>query len=100
MGLPIKNLDPSNTGGPNNMWSDVGFSFYNYPEVNNISSLSIRIYAYKGVNSGYGGYMAMIIWWLQPILLFPMLEILPCLMNQIYNSSYYSGGIGQSLNLS
>jgi hypothetical protein len=96
-GTTYKKSGSLNTGGPNNMWGDVGFSFYNYPEVNNISSLSVRIYAFKGINSGSGGYMAIDNLMITADTIVSNAGNITLLdESNIYNS-YYSGGIGQAI---
>jgi hypothetical protein len=96
-GTTYKKTGSFNTGGPNNMWSDVGFSFYNYPEVNNISSLSIRLYAYKGVNSGSGGYMAVDNLMITADTIVSNAGNITLLNESNIYSSYYSGGTGLTL---
>jgi hypothetical protein len=56
-GTNYKKTMSLNTGGPNSAWGDVTYTFYNYPEVNNNNNLTMRIYAFKGINSGSGGYL-------------------------------------------
>ena len=96
-GTTYKKSGSFNTGGPNNMWSDVGFSFYNYPEVNNISSLSIRLYAFKGVNSGSGGYMAIDNLMITADTIVSNAGNITLLNESNLYNSYYSGGTGQTL---
>jgi hypothetical protein len=96
-GTTYKKSGSFNTGGPNNMWSDVGFSFYNYPEVNNLSSLSIRLYAFKGVNSGSGGYMAIDNLMITADTIVSNAGNITLLNESNLYNSYYSGGTGQTL---
>jgi hypothetical protein len=96
-GTTYKKSGSFNTGGPNNVWSDVGFSFYNYPEVNNISSLSIRLYAFKGVNSGSGGYMAIDNLMVTADTIVSNAGNITLLNESTIYSSYYSGGTGQTI---
>jgi hypothetical protein len=96
-GTTYKKSGSLNTGGPNNMWGDVGFSFYNYPEVNNITSLSVRIYAFKGINSGSGGYMAIDNLMITADTVVSNAGNITLLDESNIYSSYYSGGIGQAI---
>jgi hypothetical protein len=96
-GTTYKKTGSFNTGGPNNSWGDVGFSFYNYPEANNINSLSIRLYAFKGANTNSGGLMA-----IDNLMITADTVVSNAgnitLLNEsdIYNS-FYSGSTGQAL---
>ena len=96
-GTTYKNPWSFNTGGPNNGWADVGYSFYKYPEVNNISSLSIRLYAFKGVNSGSGGYMAIDNLMITADTIVSNARNITLLNESNIYNSYYSGGTGQAL---
>ena len=58
-GTNYKKVGSLSIGQPVSGWGDAGWSFYGYPEANNISSLTIRIYAFKGGNTGSGGFMAL-----------------------------------------
>lgn len=96
-GVNFKKTLSLNTGGPNSMWGDVTYSFYNYSEVNNNSNLTLRLYAFKGINSGSGGYLAI------DNLMITADTVLSnagniTLLNEtnIYNS-WYSGTIGKTL---
>ena len=96
-GTTYKKVGSYNTGGPSSGWGDVGFSFYNYPEVNNISSLSVRIYAFKGINSGSGGYMAIDNLMITADTVVSNAGNITLLdESNIYNS-YYSGGTGKTI---
>lgn len=96
-GTTYKKVASFNTGGPANGWNDLGWSFYNYPEANNISSLSIRLYAYKGVNSGSGGYMAIDNLMITADTIVSNAGNITLLNESNIYASYYSGGIGQTL---
>jgi hypothetical protein len=86
-----------NTGGPNSGWADVGYSFYGYPEVNNISNLTIRLYAYKGSNSGSGGYMAIDNLMITADTIISNAGNITLLNESAIYNSYYSGGTGITL---
>jgi hypothetical protein len=96
-GSTYKKVASFNTGGPANGWNDLGWSFYNYPEANNISSLSIRLYAYKGVNSGSGGYMAIDNLMITADTIVSNAGNITLLNESNIYASYYSGGTGQTL---
>ena len=96
-GTVYKKSNTFNTGGPNNAWGDVTFNLYNYPEVNNISNLSIRLYAYKGVNSGTGGYMSIDNLMITADTIVSNAGNIALLNESSLYNSYYSGGTGQTL---
>lgn len=96
-GTTYKKAGSFNTGGPNSMWGDLGFQFNNYPEANNISAFTIRLYAFKGVNSGSGGYMAIDNLMITADTIVSNAGNITLLNESNIYSSYYSGGTGQTL---
>lgn len=96
-GTNYKKVGSLNTGGPASGWGDAGWSFYNYPEANNISSLSIRIYAFKGGNSGSGGYMAIDNLTITADTVISNAGDITLLNESNIYNSYYSGGTGNAI---
>lgn len=96
-GTTYKKVASFNTGGPAVGWGDVGWSFYNYPEANNISNLSIRLYAFKGGNSSSGGYMAIDNLTITADTIISNAGNITLLNESNIYNSYYSGGTGQAL---
>ncbi|MDR3667293.1 MAG: hypothetical protein P4L35_10665 [Ignavibacteriaceae bacterium] len=84
-------------GGANVGWGDLGYSFYSYPEVNNLSNLTIRIYAFKGINTGTGGYMGLDNLMITADTVLSNAGNITLLDESSIYSSYYSGGIGKIL---
>jgi hypothetical protein len=96
-GTNYKKVGSLSIGQPVSGWGDAGWSFYNYPEANNISSLSIRIYAFKGGNSGSGGFMALDNVTVTADTVISNAGNITLLdESNIYNS-YYSGGKGNAI---
>jgi hypothetical protein len=96
-GTTYKNPFSLNTGGPNNAWGDITFSLYNYPEVDNIPNLTVRIYAFKGNNTGSGGYMGLDNLMITADTILSNSGNITLLNESAIYTSFYSGGTGPAL---